>query len=130
MQSKLIAMAIVSTIAIAACSRPLVVQTPTRDVVVPVAVPTPYAVEVPVPAPMPETMPAPMPATMSLHDSVHAALMNAMGASANGIEVRVDGSRVYLSGHVATRADHNRAHQVAHDVAGVSSVDHSGLKVP
>lgn len=127
MQPKLIAIAIVATFALVACTHPVVVQTPTRDVLVPV--PAPYPVEVPAPAPMPESMPAPMPATMSLHDSVHAALMNGMGAAANGIEVRVDGSRVYLSGHVATKADHDRAHEIAHDVAGVTEVDHNGLMV-
>jgi len=127
MQPKLIAVAIVATFALAACSRPMVVQTPARDVIVPV--PAPYPVEVPALAPMPEAMPAPMPATMSLHDSVHAALMDAMGAAANDIQVRIDGGAVYLSGHVATQADEDRAHEVAHGVAGVTSVDHSGLKI-
>ncbi len=119
MQAKLIAVAIVAALTMSACytARPVVVQTPAHDVIVPVPVE--------VPAPMPDPMPMPM----SIHDSVHAALMNGMGAAANGIEVRVVGSRVYLSGHVATMADHDRAHEIAHGVAGVTEVDHSGLKV-
>jgi hypothetical protein len=125
MQPKLIVLAIVATFSLSACytARPVVVETPAHDVIVPVAVETP--------APMAEQapMPAPMPATMSLHDVVHAALMDGMGAAANDIQVRVDGGHVYLSGHVATKADHARAHDIAHDVAGVTSVDHSGLTV-
>ncbi|TBR12472.1 MAG: BON domain-containing protein, partial [Lysobacter sp.] len=47
----------------------------------------------------------------------------------NNVDLRVDGSVVYLMGTVATKADHARAHQIAHDVPGVTRVDHSGLKV-
>ena len=68
-------------------------------------------------------------APMSLHHQVHDALMNGMGAAASGIEVRVDGNTVYLTGHVASEADHNRAHDIAHGVAGVGTVNHSGLMV-
>jgi hypothetical protein len=122
MQPKLIVLAIAATFALSACytARPVVVQTPPTEVVVPV----PVEAQPPMPAPMP----APMPMPMSVHDSVHQALMNGMGDAANNIEVRVDGSKVFLSGHVATKADHDRAHQIVHDVAGVTEVDHSGLK--
>jgi hypothetical protein len=126
MQPKLIVLAIAATFALSACytARPVVVQTPAHDVIVPVPVATPAPMAEPMPAPMP----APMPMPMSLHDSVHQALMDGMGAAANNIEVRVDGSKVFLSGHVATKADHDRAHDIAHGVAGVTDVDHSGLK--
>ena len=118
MQPKLIVLAIAATFALSACytARPVVVQAPPTEVVVPAPVEA---------QPMP--MPAPMP--MSIHDSVHQALMNGMGAAANDIQVRVDGNTVYLSGHVATMADHDRAHEIAHGVAGVTNVDHSGLHV-
>lgn len=66
---------------------------------------------------------------LSLHDRVHDALVRDMGNAASGITVRVDGSKVFLGGHVGSQADHNRAHDVAHDVSGVSSVDHKGLRV-
>ncbi len=126
MQPKLIVLAVAATFALSACytARPVVVQTPANQVIVPV----PVEVPAPVAEPMPAPMPAPMP--MSLHDSVHQALMSGMGDAANNIEVRVDGSHVFLSGHVATKADHDRAHDIAHDVAGVTTVDHSGLKFP
>lgn len=68
-------------------------------------------------------------APMSLHDQVHSALRGGMGASASGIEVRVDRDAVYLTGHVASQADHERAHDIAHSVAGVRTVNHSGLMV-
>ncbi len=127
MQTKLIVVAIAATFALSACytARPVVVQTPANQVIVPV----PVEVPAPVAEPMPAPMPAPMPMPMSLHDSVHQALMDGMGAAANDIEVRVDGSHVYLSGHVATKADHDRADEIAEKVAGVTKVDHSGLKI-
>lgn len=69
------------------------------------------------------------PVSMSMHDQVHNALMDSMGTAASDIEVRVDGGTVYLTGHVGSKADHDRAHDIAHNVSGVSSVDHSGLVV-
>lgn len=66
---------------------------------------------------------------MSLHDRVHDALAQQMGRAASGISVRVAGSEVHLSGHVGSQADHNRAHDVAHRVDGVSSVHHKDLRV-
>lgn len=68
-------------------------------------------------------------APMSMHDQVHNALRDGMGASASDIEVRVDGSTVYLGGHVGSQADHKRAHDIAHRVPGVTTVNHSGLMV-
>lgn len=73
--------------------------------------------------------PAPQAAPMSLHDRVHDALQNEMGSAASEISIRVDGSKVFLSGHVGSKADHTRAHDIAHDVAGVTAVDHKGLRV-
>lgn len=74
---------------------------------------------------------APQPAsdTMSLHDRVHAALRREMGAAANGITVVVDGTTVRLGGHVESQADHDRAHAIAHRVAGVTRVTHDDLVV-
>ena len=126
MQPKLIVLAIAATFALSACytARPVVVQTPPANEVI---VPVPVETQPPAAEPMPAPMPAPMP--MSLHDSVHQALMDGMGAAATDIEVRVDGSRVYLGGHVATKADHDRADEIAEKVTGVTKVDHSGLKI-
>lgn len=128
MHLKLIPLTILATIGLSACStRPVVVETPAPVVV---AVPAPPPMAEPMPPPMPAPMPAPMPDMTSLHDRVHDALVADLGSAANGIEVRVEGSTVYLSGHVPTQAGHDRAHEVAHGVSGVSTVDHSGLKVP
>lgn len=81
------------------------------------------------PAPAPRYEPAPQPAPMSLHDRVHDALQRQMGSAASGISVRVDGSAVYLGGHVGSQVDHDRAHDIAHGVSGVTSVNHKGLRV-
>lgn len=67
--------------------------------------------------------------SMSLHDRVHGALQQKMGSAASGISVRVEGSKVFLDGHVGSQADHDRAHEIAHDVSGVTSVEHGSLKV-
>lgn len=66
---------------------------------------------------------------MSMHDRVHDALQHQMGSAASGITVRVEGSTVFLGGHVGSQADHDRGHDIAHGVSGVSSVQHSALKV-
>ena len=65
----------------------------------------------------------------SLHDRVHDALMVQMGPAVNDVGVHVDGSAVFLTGSVHSQADKERAHAVAHGVAGASSVDISGLAV-
>lgn len=90
--------------------------------------PPPPASSPPYQPPPPPYQPSPPPA-MSLQDRVHDALQRQMGAAASGISVRVEGSKAFLSGHVGSQADSNRAHDIAHDVSGVSSVDHSGLRV-
>lgn len=126
MQLKFLVAAI-AVMTLGACStHPVVVETP-PPVVIQSPAQAPETVIVPVPMETPAPMP--MPASMSLHDQVHNALADGMGAAASGIEVRVDGTKVYLAGHVATKADHARAHDIAHDVPGVTDVDHSGLKV-
>ncbi len=81
------------------------------------------------PAMEPDMEPAMPASSMSLHDRVHDALQQQMGSAASGISVRVDGSKVFLGGHVGSQADHDRAHEIAHDVSGVTSVDHGSLKV-
>lgn len=62
-------------------------------------------------------------------DDVRATLDNALGTNAAGIDVKVDGTTVYLTGHVATQALHNQAVSVAQGTAGVSTVVHTGLTV-
>lgn len=120
MQMKTLAVATLAAVALSACyTRPVVVNTPEREVMVAVPVPEPY----PVPAP------APNPDTMSIHDRVHAAVNAGMGSAASGVNVRVDGSKVYLTGHVGSKADRERAHALAHGTAGVTMVDYSGLMV-
>ena len=128
MNLKLLATAVVAASSLAACytARPVVVETPAPPAQT-ILVPVPVASD----APSQNTqMPTQDAAPMSLHDQVHAALQSGLGAAADGISVRVQGTKVYLSGHVATKADHDRAHEIAHDVPGVTFVDHSGLKVP
>lgn len=116
MQPKSLVSAMAVAVVLSACyTRPVVVETP--------APPPSATVVVPVPTPMPP------PPSLGLHDRVHAALQAGMGSAASGISVRVDGSTVYLTGHVAAQADHDRAHAIAHGVSGVSRVDHSGLMV-
>jgi hypothetical protein len=109
MQLKLLTIAIVATAALAACTtRPVVVNTPG---------PGETVVLVPVPAT----------ANMTLTDQVKANLNSGMGTDAAGIDVRVDGSTVYLTGHVATSALREQAHSIAHGTAGVSTVVYEGL---
>ena len=57
-----------------------------------------------------------------LHDEVHHAIEDALGAEADGIEVTVRRGRVVLSGTVGDREARQIAHDVAHDVPGVRSV--------
>lgn len=126
MHLKSLAAALIAASTLGACytARPVVVQTPAPPVQT-VVVPVPVQGDMP-----PADMPMPPAAPMSLHDQVHSALMSGLGSDADGISVRVEGTKVYLSGHVATKADHDRAHDIAHDVPGVTAVDHSELKVP
>lgn len=121
MHIKTLGAAAAVALSLTACyPRPIVVNTPPPAPAEPVVI----AVPVEVPAPMP------MPPVMNLHDRVHDALMAGMGSQASRIEVRVDGSNVYLSGRVPNKAAHDRAHQIAHDVAGVTNVNHDALKFP
>ena len=113
MQIKLltIAIAIVAAASLAACTtRPVTVNTPG---------PGETVVQVPVPAN----------GNMMLTDQVKANLNSGMGSNAAGIDVRVDGSTVYLTGHVATSALREQAHSIAHGTAGVSTVVYEGLTV-
>ena len=123
MQIKYLGAAAAVALSLTACyPRPIVVNTP------PPAAADPVVIAVPVETPAP--MPMPMPSNMNLHDRVHDALMAGMGSQASRIEVRVDGGNVYLSGHVPNKAAHDRAHQIAHDVEGVTNVNHDALKIP
>lgn len=111
MQIKLLTIAIVAAASLAACTtRPVVVNTPG---------PGSSVIQVPVPAN----------GNMMLTDSVKANLNSGMGSDAAGVEVRVDGTTVYLTGHVATSALREQAHAIAHGTAGVSSVVYTGLMV-
>ena len=62
-------------------------------------------------------------------DDVQATMNNALGTNAAGIDIKVDGTTVYLTGHVATQALHDKAVAVARGTAGVSAVVHTGLTV-
>jgi hypothetical protein len=111
MQIKLLTIAIVAAASLAACTtRPVVVNTPG---------PGETVVQVPVPAT----------GNMMLTDQVKANLNSGMGSNAAGIDVRVDGSTVYLTGHVATSTLREQAHSIAHGTAGVSTVVYEGLTV-
>lgn len=111
MQIKFLAIAIAAAASLAACTtRPVVVNTPG---------PGSTVIQVPVPAT----------ANMTLTDRVRAALNAGMGTDAAGIDVRVDGTTVYLTGHVATSALREKAHDIAHGTAGVSTVVYEGLTV-
>ena len=111
MQIKLLTLAIVAAASLAACTtRPVVVNTPG---------PGETVVQVPVPAN----------GNMMLTDQVKANLNSGMGSNAAGIDVRADGSTVYLTGHVATSALREQAHSIAHGTAGVSTVVYEGLTV-
>jgi osmotically-inducible protein OsmY len=65
----------------------------------------------------------------TLHDRVHDALMEQMGPRVNDVGVKTDGSKVILTGSVATAADKKQAHDIAHGVRGVTVVDDSALVV-
>ena len=73
--------------------------------------------------------PVPANSNMLQTDDVRASLDKALGSDASGIDVKVDGTTVYLSGHVATRALHDQAVSVAQGTPGVSTVVHTGLTV-
>lgn len=62
-----------------------------------------------------------------LHDEVHHAIEDALGAEAEGIEVSVRRGRVVLSGTVGDPEARRIAHDVAHDVPGVRSVSMARL---
>jgi len=111
MHLKLIAASVLTVAALSACTtRPVAVNTPG---------PGETVVQVPVLANT----------NMLKTDDVRAALDNALGTDAAGIDVKVDGTTVYLTGHVATQALHNQAVSVAQGTAGVGTVVHTGLTV-
>lgn len=92
---------------------------------------TTHPVVVNTPGPGTTTIQVPVPATpeMSLTNRVKTALTAGMGSDAAGIDVRVEGTTVYLTGHVATSALRGQAHSVAHGTQGVTSVVDEGLTV-
>src|SRR5688572_8273233 len=65
----------------------------------------------------------------TLHDRVHDALMEQMGPAVNAVGVKVEGSKVILTGSVKSAADKKRAHDIAHGVRGATVVDDSALVV-
>ncbi len=110
-QIKLLTASLFTVAALAACTtRPVSVNTPG---------PGETTVQVPVPAN----------ANMKLTDSVQASLDNALGSDDAGIDVRVEDTTVYLTGHVATQELHDQAVSVAQGTAGVSTVVHTGRTV-
>lgn len=111
MQVKVIAASLITVAALSACTtRPVTVNTPG---------PGATTVQVPVLANP----------NMLKTDDVRATLDNALGTNAAGIDVKVDGTTVYLTGHVATKELHDQAVSVARGTAGVSSVVHTGLTI-
>lgn len=64
-----------------------------------------------------------------IHERVHDALYRNMGDDAGDIAVRVENGEVFLSGCVDSQAQHDRAHDLAHDVKGVTAVYHDELGV-
>ncbi len=111
MNLKLITASLLTVAAVAACStRPVSVNTPG---------PGETTVQVPVLAN----------SNMMLTDDVRATLNNALGTNAAGIDVKVDGTTVYLTGSVATQTLHDQAVSVARGTAGVSTVVHTGLTI-
>ncbi len=111
MQFKFIAASLITVCALSACTtRPVSVNTPG---------PGETTVQVPVLANT----------NMLKTDDVRGTLDNALGSNAAGIDVKVDGTTVYLTGHVATKALHDQAVSVAQGTAGVSTVVHTGLTI-
>lgn len=69
-------------------------------------------------------------ANVELTNRVRHALQSGLGTAATAnIDVRADQGTVYLSGRVATRAQHDQAVSIARGTADVRSVDHSRLIV-
>ena len=64
-----------------------------------------------------------------LHERVHRAIEDAMGARARRIGVEVVHGNVYLSGTVFSWRDREYAHEVAHGVPGVRGVYYSELAI-
>ena len=54
-------------------------------------------------------------------------LAERMGERAARIEVHVEGTNLWLTGHAPDRWERDRAHDIAHEVAGVTRVDSSGI---
>jgi len=65
----------------------------------------------------------------SIHQRVHRALRRAPGVPADRIAVYVSNGNVYLRGTVFNYSQKNRAHFVAHSVAGVGRVFVNDLHV-
>lgn len=65
----------------------------------------------------------------NLHEEVHDAVEQALGADAARIRIDVRGRNVYLSGSVRNSQVRAIAHDVAHDVPGVRSVSMRSLYV-
>ncbi|MEO6138057.1 MAG: BON domain-containing protein [Luteimonas sp.] len=111
MHLKLFPIAMIAVASLAACTtRPVVVNTPGPGATV---------VQVPVPAN----------GNMLQTDDVKENLAKGMGTDASGIDVKVDGTTVYLTGHVATSALREKAHEIAHGTPGVVNVVYDGLTV-
>lgn len=69
------------------------------------------------------------PPEQALRDRVRELLAERMGEDAARIDVRVEGTNLWLTGRAPDRWERDRAHDLAHEVAGVTRVDSSGIGV-
>ena len=88
-------------------------------------------VTVDTPGPGESVLQVPVPATpdFALTERVEESLESALGGSADSIDVRVEEGTVYLTGRVATQAEHDQAVAAARGTADVKSVVHTGLVI-
>jgi len=74
-----------------------------------------------------EVSAAPTVPERALRDRVAALLAERMGDAARGLRVHVVGTNLWLTGRAPDRWERDRAHDLAHEVAGVTRVDSSGV---
>ena len=67
------------------------------------------------------------PPEQALRDRVRRLLAERMGEEAGRIQVHVEGTTLWLTGHASDRWERDRAHDLAHEVVGVTRVDSSGI---
>lgn len=67
------------------------------------------------------------PPEQALRNRVRKLLVERMGDDARRIRVHVDGTSLWLTGRAPGRWERDQAHDLAHEVPGVTRVDSSGL---